>query len=414
MLHGGKHGAVVPEWLAIAQAARLELPAHWLPMALDLLPEKMRHEFADVLGPRAGWLAARNPRWSVRLPEPSEEIWGSGDLQERLRQLSLLRQKDPDRGREWLTQSWPSETPDGRAVLIQAMETGLAAADEPFLEQALDDRRKEVRSVAVRCLLQLPGSAHAARNRQRLDALIRTEGGGSQLVLRVELPAEVDKSAQRDGIDPKRPAGLPVGERTFWLSQMLERTPPQHWTERFSCDPDIFLDALAAGEHGDPLLVALGHATRMCPDPQWCRALCRKLVSGEPAHARARARALTGAIAALPAEEQQPLLAQLFTAQGTMESELLSELFHSAEIRWATASTALVIAFTKRQTSFLGLYRGGMHMFGYRADVAGAQPALAAILETLPAEQPGRQAFEEMTEIIDFRASMRSELLGSG
>src|SRR5262249_59366693 len=110
-------------------------------------------------------------------------------------------------------------SPDDGAALLGACATGLSLDDEPLLEVALDDRRKEVRIAAVELLAQLPDSAYARRMAERCTACVRVTGG------RVEVtpPAACDKGMRRDGISPRPPAG--IGERAWWLEELVTRTP---------------------------------------------------------------------------------------------------------------------------------------------------------------------------------------------
>jgi hypothetical protein len=408
----GFNRELVPQWLAIAEGAQRELPVHWLPTVLPCLTQEERQQSAAVLGPRAVWLGEQNPRWRITPPAPSEELWTGGTLDERLQQLILMRQEDPDAARERLLQSWPSETPDGRAKLIPALYTRLTPADEVFLEQALDDRRKEVRAVAADCLLRLPASAHARRNEARLDTLI-TAGKSKGLALRIELPATLDKSGHRDGLEAKPPRGLGVGERTWWLSQMVARTRPAWWTQRFNCGAGDFIAALERTEHGPALIAALADAARLHPDPEWARVLCRWLALGEEEAAN-RARHLPGVLSALSPAEQQPLLEKLLAGPPTPSHELLYELL-GAELAWTPTATERALSRLGKELPKHGWsVSAPLFNFARRAPVGPAQEALAALLAALPADASGRESLTGMAEILDFRATMTRELLADG
>jgi hypothetical protein len=406
----GTYRELVPQWLALAQDAQRELPVHWLPTALAGLSEEERQGFPDVLGPAAAWLGELNPGWKTTPPAASEELWSSGTVQERLTQLTLLRSHDPDRARHWLEQSWPDETPEARTTLIPALYTRLGASDEAFLEQALDDRRKEVRTVAADCLSHLPQSAHARRNEQRLAALI-TGDRKRKLVLRIELPQDLDKDAQRDGLAVKRPQGMQMGERTWWLSQMLALTRPRYWTERFECDPSSFIHALERAEHGAELIPTLASAASLHPDVEWARALCRWLCTGKE-DARSRAHQLARVLSALTGD-QQPLLEELLERRSPLEHDLLDALL-GAKLAWSALATSRMLLWLAQQvTSRQWLEWPALATFARRAHVASARQELAAILETLP-EVSVRSQLEQAGQILDFRATMRRELLEDG
>ncbi len=78
----------------------------------------------------------------------------------------------------------------------------------------------------------------------------------------IDLPTAPDKAAQRDGIDVKVPAHRKLGERTFWLVQMVELSQPIDWTTRFQCDAATLIEAAMATEYANELLDAFGESAK--------------------------------------------------------------------------------------------------------------------------------------------------------
>jgi hypothetical protein len=412
----GTHRELVPEWFALAAEAQRVLPAHWLPTALDALSPEERNRFAPVLGPQALWLAQMNPHWTVRASdaEPSEERWAHGTLKERGEELKALRKQDPDRARAWLEQTWSTEPPEGRAELARVLQTGLTARDQGFLERLLDDRRKEVRAVGVESLIRLSESDHAHRNWRRVEPLIAAKPGAAgkrshTLQLHIQTPEQLDKSALRDGIEAKRPAHLKIGERAYWLWQMVARVRPRLWTERFECDVPSFLDAVSATEYGGELLSAFAAAAERHPDINWTRALCQRYVV-----AGIRSTATANLIAALGPEHQAPMLEELLSTDGAGDFEQLHAVLNSREIAWSERSTALMMvrvrdAVERSPWSPHALLAG----WALRANVPAASAALAKLRGQVSGDKASWQnAVDQMALIIDFRAAMRKELLG--
>jgi hypothetical protein len=287
------------------------------------------------------------------------------------------------------------------------LRTRLSAADEAFLEQALDDRRKEVRTVAADCLCHLPASAHARRNEERLAALITAKEGKKGLTFSIELPAALDSSAQRDGLDAK-PRG-PFGGRTGWLFQMAARTRPQWWTERWPCDPSVLVASLDNSEHGPELISALAEAAMLQPDLEWVRALCRWLASGKEDVLRSGGRVAALLVTLPPAQQHLVIVELLMTAP---QHALLDELLTS-DIAWNPAATARALSWLGRQITVRHWPPPLVH-FAQRAPVAAAQKWLTTLLDKLPEVSPAREALEQMGEILDFRANMTRELLADG
>jgi hypothetical protein len=243
----GPHGELLPEALERVARAGCRLPSALLPAALSRGDTDERAKLLPVLGERGRWLARFNPRWSWvtqtladtsgALPADAETIWQEGTAGQRVEILRRLRAMDPAQARAWLEPVWKREKVEVRADLLNALETGLSAEDEPLLEQALDDRVDRVRSAAARLLERLPTSTLAGRMRTRAEAtLVYTSGK-----LDAKPPTAVDKDWARDGLPEKAPSG--AGERTWWLIQSLMRVPPSHWERHFVATPEALIAA---------------------------------------------------------------------------------------------------------------------------------------------------------------------------
>src|SRR5262249_34857542 len=134
------------------------------------------------------------------------------------------------------------------------------------------------RSAAVECLCRVPGSAHTARNLERLRPLVVL---GRRLLgkrLEITLPESLDKAAARDGINAKPPAQQKIGERAYWLMQMISMAAPTHWCERFQCDINTFIQAALATDYATDLIPALSAAGVRHSDTAWIIALSAELL----------------------------------------------------------------------------------------------------------------------------------------
>jgi Family of unknown function (DUF5691) len=271
------------EWLVTAADRGVRVPGELLPALLDL--GRRRRELRPLVvaagGARAGWLAAQHPDWAYLIGERDDAAaadpsrWELGTTGQRAGYLAAVRRTDPAGARDLLAAAWAGETPEDRATLLAVLGTGLSTADEAFLEAALDDRRREVRAVALDLLGRLPGSAYQARMVARARAGLRRERG----MLVVVPPEACDREMRRDGIAPRPPAG--VGERAWWLEEILARTPLSVWGE-----PARFLALRVAGGWLDVVLRGLARATTVSQDPAWAAALVDALLASPGAHDR--------------------------------------------------------------------------------------------------------------------------------
>jgi hypothetical protein len=417
----GEHAAVLEEWFELAAANLRILPPHWVPVALDHAPRELCIRFSGVLGPAALWLLQQNPNWAehVQTPEPALDRWRNGTLQERIEQLSLQRARDPAVALSWLQDTWPADPPEAREAFVKVLQATVTAGDESFLEGALDDKRKPVRVAAAECLARLPGSDYVQRAIARADLLLRWElpKGISKLLIKprvlVELPAALDKPAQRDGIDAKPPSHRKIGERAFWLTQMIATVPPEHWSQRFGCSPPALLEAAAETEYAQDLLAAWSTAAVRHPNDEWLDALCAAwLASGMEATLQTEALVrLMGA-----AGEQQPaLLHRYLHALLPQHLDLALYLLKHLSRRWDAAVSQMVLAALRevigedrQQWSHA---RNALQAEAECCDVATAREQLPSLMDACAENSPWRNALESLQDIVEFRAAMQQELM---
>ncbi|EYT84415.1 hypothetical protein CF54_01655, partial [Streptomyces sp. Tu 6176] len=243
-------------------------------------------------GPRGLWLARLNPEWrfalraasgsGAGLPGPEDtggvrRLWEEGLFAERVALLAAVRRQRPDAARDLLAGTWATERAEDRLMFLDSLRTGLGPADEPFLEQALGDRSRNVRSTAAELLSALPGSALAARMADRAAACVAVDRTGGTPVIAVEAPHECDASMERDGVVPRAPSGR--GERSWWLGQLLEAAPLGTWSARLGGRAPQEIVALpVADDWQGELHAAWCRAAVRQRDAVWARALL-----GEPA-----------------------------------------------------------------------------------------------------------------------------------
>ncbi|MEV5598258.1 DUF5691 domain-containing protein [Streptomyces sp. NPDC052496] len=298
---------LLPQWLAAAARHGYRAPEALLPALLDAARARtdLRAAALAFAGPRALWLARLNDEWKFALrgigstaalpgpddPEAVRALWEEGLFAERVSLLAALRRRDPAAGLALLASTWSSERAEDRLMFLDSLREGLSAADEPFLEQALSDRSRNVRGTAAELLSALPGTALAARMADRARAcvsLVRTEGDAHPYgrdtyspdtyspdtyspaspstdtwTLVVEPPPACDAAMQRDGVVTRPPTGR--GERAWWLSQLLEAAPLDCWSGWLGGRDPAGIVALP---------VADGWRTEL--HDAWCRAAVRQ------------------------------------------------------------------------------------------------------------------------------------------
>ncbi|TMC39209.1 MAG: hypothetical protein E6J28_03970 [Chloroflexi bacterium] len=256
----------VDEWLELAAAAGKRVPPSLLPPLLEqaAVRSDLRAPTLHVGGGRVSWLAHQNEEWAFADIADPLEAFHSGVRAARVAALAELRSHDPAAALATLAEGWQKEGGDDRAALIPVLAVGLGPADEGFLTMASNDGRKEVRAGARDLLARLPESALIARMIQRADACFRFRRGVLGGKLEVNPPAECDAGMVADGIEPKAPKG--VGERAYWMRQVLALVPPSHWP------PDYF-NAGVKSDWAEALLIGWSEAAVRFQDAKWCALL---------------------------------------------------------------------------------------------------------------------------------------------
>ncbi|MFC8240872.1 DUF5691 domain-containing protein [Streptomyces chartreusis] len=287
---GGRRGTapdlveLLPEWLARANDRGLAPPPEVLPALLDAARGRtdLRPAALTFAGPRAVWLARLNPDWRFALratpgggaalphlddPAKVQQLWQEGLFAERVALLSAIRAREPEAARELLVTTWATERAEDRLMFLDSLRMGLGPQDEPFLEQALADRSRNVRATAAELLSALPGSALAGRMAVRAGACVALDHTGDAPTITVEAPHECDAGMERDGVVAKAPAGR--GERSWWLGQLVEATPLGTWARRLGGRTPEEIVALPVTDDWQAEL----HAA-------WCRAAVRQRDAG--------------------------------------------------------------------------------------------------------------------------------------
>ncbi|MEV6617862.1 DUF5691 domain-containing protein [Streptomyces sp. NPDC051051] len=437
---GGRRGTapdlmeLLPQWLAAANARGFAAPAETLPALLDAARGRtdLRPAALAFAGPRALWLARLNPEWrfalrstpggGTSLPGPEEtgriaELWQEGLFAERVALLAAIRSRDPDAARALLESTWPTERAEDRLMFLDSLRTGLGPRDEPFLEQALADRSRNVRATAAELLSALPGSALAARMAVRATACVAVDHTRDAPTIVVEAPHECDAAMERDGVVPKAPPGR--GERSWWLGQLVESSPLVSWPARLGGrTPEEILALPVADDWVGELHAAWCRAAVRQRDAGWSRALL-----GAPSAPEA------GGPGALSLAERARLLGTLPTGEradwvaGFIATHGLSEAFQLlgvCAVPWAAPLGRAVLDalnIARDAGSYPWSFSGVMGLAERCLDPAEAArlDGLLAVPEEPEDASPGAggywaEAFQRLGTTLRLRAVMSEEL----
>lgn len=273
---------LLPEVLDLLQKRRWRVPHALLPSLLEAATadSELRPHLEKVMGERGNWLSRQNPRWKWAVQvQGSTGEWEEGLPQERRKHLENLRQTDPAQARSLLEESWKQEKAADREHFLRSFEIGLSSADEPFLDQALQDRSKGVREAAADLLACLPDSAYQKRMQERAATLLvkkpvklsvlKKMQGHADFVLDVQLPDVLPEDWKLDGIQEKSQI-YGLGDKGYWLVQVVQKVNPDFWTGHFALSAKDFWELAAQNKDwGKHLLPAFTEAAKLNRNLEW-------------------------------------------------------------------------------------------------------------------------------------------------
>ncbi|MFJ1973254.1 DUF5691 domain-containing protein [Streptomyces sp. NPDC087903] len=437
---GGRRGTapdlmeLLPQWLATANARGFAAPPETVPALLDAARGRtdLRPAALSFAGPRAVWLARLNPDWRFALratpgggtalppagdPDQVRELWQEGLFAERVALLGALRAREPVAARELLATTWATERAEDRLMFLDSLRTGLAPEDEPFLEQALADRSRNVRATAAELLSALPQSALAGRMAVRAGACVALDRTRDTPTLAVEAPHECDAGMERDGVVAKAPTGR--GERSWWLGQLVEAAPLGTWPARLGGrTPQEIVALPVTDDWQGELHAAWCRAAVRQRDAEWSRALL-----GAPSAPEA------GGPGAVSLAERAKLLGRLDAAEraewvaGFIATHGLSEAFQLlgvCAVPWAEPLGRAVVdalEIARDAGSYPWSFSGVMGLAERCLDPSEARrlDGLLAVPDEREDASPGAgeywaEAFQRLVTTLRLRGTMAEEL----
>ncbi|MFF8830523.1 DUF5691 domain-containing protein [Streptomyces sp. NPDC015131] len=436
---GGRRGAapdlmeLLPQWLAAAGEYGYRAPASLLPALLDAARARtdLRPAALALAGPRGLWLARLNPDWrfalraapgGTALPDPDDEaavrcLWEEGLFAERVALLGAVRAHDPAAAGQLLASTWSAERAEDRLMFLDSLRSGLSGDDEPFLEEALSDRSRNVRSTAAELLSALPRSAFARRMAERASTCVGLDRTGGEAVITVEAPHECDAGMQRDGVLPDPPSGR--GERSWWLGQLVEAAPLSVWPARLGGRTPAAVVALpVADDWRDELHAAWCRAAVRQRDPDWARALlgppATPPASGPGTSSLAERSKL---LSVLPGEERAAWVAGFIAAHGLSEA---FQLLGVCAVPWAEPLGRAVVDaldIARDAGSYPWSFSGVMGLAERCLDPGQADrlEVLTAVPDEPEDASPGAggywsEAFQRLVATLRLRSTMLAEL----
>lgn len=270
----GTYGSALEEFIFHLQENKRIFPPENLPKLFQecLQNPRLLEKVRPVIGQKGEWLLRLNPEWSGLIGESDEQHWKIGNRQERVAFLANLRKHDPASALALLEETWEEIGLREQKALLQGLEVSLSLTDEAFLEQLLEARRKELRTIAADLLATLDRSALVKRIFGTLKDYLQFSETRKIDIL---LPAKLSASLQKDGIVLKPKQAYPGGVKAGWVGQMIARVPPHLWEDHLNLSAPDIIDLFEKSHWRDLFNMAITEACLRFRAPAWQMAIAQ-------------------------------------------------------------------------------------------------------------------------------------------
>jgi hypothetical protein len=226
---------------------------------------------------------------------------------------------------------------------------------------------------------------------------------GRPAVIEVTLPAGCDKAMQRDGVEPKPPQGL--GEKAWWLIQILEFVPLELWTNDWRISPADLLAASLQSEWKKELFEAWTRAAIRQRSADWADVLFGAALDGK------KFDKFEGLLSAMFRTQRELRLSELLAANDAKTRDFHGTLIAHCPGEWSVQFSRTVLAWLRR------LSAEPSNDWQLRNQIKDFVPRLApSILPEVPAGWPieaqgwefWSKGAEEFFAVAQFRADLRA------
>ncbi len=313
-------------WLTLFDglaAQGLRLPERWLPLALQLAERQtaLRTAVQAVLGERGRWLQALRQGRDVATAPEGDAPWQTGSFVERQAWLRAERARDPAAARERLAASLRELPAKERAEFAALLAPQLQAGDEALLDSLRADRAQAVRQQGLALLLRLPQAAYTQRACARLAACLRSDRGwlgGTRW--HIEPPAEPGADWAAEQIESALPKGESLGQRAWWLLQLVRQVPLAWWTQHTGMDAAALRSWAERCDWAEALLRGWREVLIAAPEADWVSAW----LTDWPRHAGTDG--LPALLLQLPVAQRELHWRRIAGAPGSQQQALLEQL----------------------------------------------------------------------------------------
>jgi hypothetical protein len=231
----------------------------------------------------------------------------------------------------------------------------------------------------------------------------------------VTLPDEPDKAMVRDGIDAKPPGGVQIGQKGWWLTQMLAVVHPEHWSRTWKASPEDLITNTDMGEWYNAILAGWAGATALHRDARWSMALLTAWTESKiNFDAPWNQRLVESLFAALPPDQAESIVTRLLDNPKHHQDERLVEILTSLTHDFSPAFSRVLLAFlrklTNAQSGIAWHMRDSMKQFALRMPPSLAGEAQSGWNDKSKHWAWWQGAVDGLVETLQFRQAMLKEI----
>lgn len=248
-------------------------------LAAGATQKKLQPLLTVACGKRGEWLSQFNSEWRFSAAATDDELWQTGNLEQRKQVLQQQRQVNPAQALAWLQQTWTQEDAATKQELLSILTTNIGAGDIAFLESLATEKGKKVKDLALRLLKQIPDSPVVLQYQQVLQQAVQLKkektmlGLSSHTSLDFQLPSTIDEAIFKTGIDKLSSNSKAFSDEEYILYQLIQGVAPAFWETHLSIPATDIIQQWQKDAIGKKLLPALVNAISNFKSEPWAIAM---------------------------------------------------------------------------------------------------------------------------------------------
>jgi Family of unknown function (DUF5691) len=417
----GDYADVLIEALGLLEESGQDFPPQSLPALIQRCLEQ--EKFRDLVLPRIGslgqWLIGQNPAWQELDSSRFDHLdWELATGIQRFLLLQHLRRENPEHALQLLAQSWDNAAPEWRAQLLLCLEIGLNKKDEVFLEQCLQEKRRETRQAAAELLSVMSNSKLREHYLVFLLDCLSLEKGRLQVKLPIELPEEWKSM----GVESTGKGPYTQAQRNAWIEQLIRRIPPSFLRKKFELEASTLCKIFFTQSPAEGWFSALCEAALTHQDETQLEAIVAHWLQNESASGWAGKLGKT-LIQTLPQASFNRLLKNYLEKRPhpVEDGQFVTFLLRESTQLWSAELSMLIIRGFREYLSgksnwFYGAdhYTGILHKLSYQCEVSVYPSLQHGWNADFVLYERWHEKIDRMLKVVRFRTSLRTAILETG